>query len=262
MDQVFVGRTAESELLDEGLAAARAGSGRLFLVTGEPGIGKSRLTGEFTDRARASGARVAWGRCWEAGGAPAYWPWTDALETIVAHLGAEQISEALGKGVSDLGQILPRFGPASSDVAFDPDTARFRLFDAVVRLCRAAARDAPLVVVLDDVHVADSSSLLLLRYVCGQLHESGVLVIATYRDQELSAGHPFTGVLEHLLRERSTRRVQLRGLGDVAVAQFIEMATGRSATDRLVRRLRRQTEGNPLYLSEIVRLLEGEGTLQ
>ena len=138
----FVGRDAESAALDAGLEDARSGRGRLFLVAGEPGIGKSRLAAELTTRARDAGAQVAWGRCWEAGGAPPYWPWAEVLGVLVERVGVAELREALGPAADDLGQIVPALADGSDpDARLAPDTARFRLFDAVVRLCRVATVD-------------------------------------------------------------------------------------------------------------------------
>ena len=153
-------------------------------IAGDPGIGKSRLAAELTDRARASGAQVGWGRCWEAGGAPAYWPWAEVLTTLVDRIGPTELRERLGATTDDLAQIVPMLSSEAPDARLAPDAARFRLYEGVVRLCRLSTIDAPLVAVLDDVHVADPSSLLLLQFLAGHLGGMGVLVVATYRDAD------------------------------------------------------------------------------
>ena len=126
----FVGRTAELELLDGALAHAFAGRGRLVLIAGEPGIGKTRLVDELTLQARARGALVSVGRCWEAGGAPAYWPWLQALRMCIEETGAERVRSQIRSGASDLAQLLPElrvlFDDLPEPAGLDPDAARFR----------------------------------------------------------------------------------------------------------------------------------------
>ncbi len=216
----FVGRETENAALDAALGDAWSGRGRLFLVAGDPGIGKSRLAAELTDRARASGAQVGWGRCWEAGGAPAYWPWAEVLTTLVDRIGPTELRERLGATTDDLAQIVPMLSAEAPDARLAPDTARFRLYEAVVRLCRLSTIDAPLVAVLDDVHVADPSSLLLLQFLAGQLDGMGLLVVATYRDADAMGGG-FADVLAQLVRERNTTRLRLGGLDADGVAEVI-----------------------------------------
>jgi DNA-binding NarL/FixJ family response regulator len=256
----FVGREAESAALDEGLANAWSGRGRLFLVAGEPGIGKSRLAAELATRAREGGALVGWGRCWEAGGAPAYWPWAEVLTTLVDRVGVTGLRNRLGAMTDDLGQIVPVLADEAPDARLSPETARFRLYDAVVRLCRLATVDTPMVAVLDDVHVADPSSLLLLQFLAGHVDTMGLVVVATYRDAD-PTGDGFAEVLAQLVRERNTTRLRLGGLDADGVAEVIGAAVGVGPTPRLVARVRELTDGNPLYVGEAARLLASEGRL-
>ena len=256
----FVGRETENAALDAALGDAWSGRGRLFLVAGDPGIGKSRLAAELTDRARASGAQVGWGRCWEAGGAPAYWPWAEVLTTLVDRIGPTELRERLGATTDDLAQIVPMLSAEAPDARLAPDTARFRLYEAVVRLCRLSTIDAPLVAVLDDVHVADPSSLLLLQFLAGHLDGMGLLVVATYRDADAMGGG-FADVLAQLVRERNTTRLRLGGLDADGVAEVIGGATGIGPSQRLVAKVRELTDGNPLYVGEAARLLATEGRL-
>ena len=164
----FVGRAAELDVLDAALHRAEAGAGSIVLVAGEPGIGKSSLIDHFATTVRARGARVVWGRCWEAGGAPAYWPFVQAMRTIARDVGIETVRVWTESYGSELAQILPEvrtpLGDSTPSALLDPDTARFELFDAVASFLRTAASDSPLVVALDDVHGADTPSLLLLEF--------------------------------------------------------------------------------------------------
>src|SRR5207244_7657019 len=124
-----VGREHELEYGLQTLEDAFEGRGRLLLVAGEPGIGKSRLADELTEAARRRGFQVAWGRCWEAGGAPAYWPWVQSLRTLVRDLDAQALQEALATASADLSQLIPEvrsaLGAMPSPATQDPDSARF-----------------------------------------------------------------------------------------------------------------------------------------
>src|SRR5207244_5853233 len=142
--------------------------GRLVLLEGEPGIGKSHLADEFTRTARRRGAVVLGGRAWEAGGAPAYWPWVQALRAFVrdADPHAAELSELF---------------PAAREDAAEPEAARFRLFDAVASCLRDAAEARPIVLFLDDLQAADASSLLLLQFVARELSTMRLLILAAYR---------------------------------------------------------------------------------
>ena len=160
--------------LNESLAAfddARSGTGRLVLLTGEAGIGKSRLADELAAQAQARGATVLWGRCWEAGGAPAYWPWVQALRTYVRERDRDTLRRLLGAGIADLAHLLPDLRELFPDVQelhdLESEGARFRLFDAVATFLRNASEETPIVLVLDDLHVADAPSLLMLQFVAG-----------------------------------------------------------------------------------------------
>ena len=115
-ERTFVGRERE---LSQGLAVlddALAGLGRLFLIAGEPGIGKSRMADELAARARERGAQVVWGRCWEAGGAPAYWPWVQSLRSLIRHLNADELRAQMGAGAIDIAQLLPEVRGTLSDL--------------------------------------------------------------------------------------------------------------------------------------------------
>jgi DNA-binding SARP family transcriptional activator/tetratricopeptide (TPR) repeat protein len=265
-DRTFFGRTRELETLCVGLDQAIAGQGSLFLVSGEPGIGKSRLIDEFARHSGRAGIRVLSGRCWEAGGAPAYWPWCQSIRAYVRACDPELLAAELGSGAADIAELVPDVRERVASVpaparSRDPDTARFRLFDATAGFLRRAAAREPLVLVLDDLHAADTPSLVLLQFLARELAETRILVIAGYRDTELARGNPLTPALVALRRESVTRALPLSGLARDDVAQFIRLAAGSDAPESLVNAINAQTEGNPLFLGEVVRLLAQEGRL-
>src|ERR671918_2225084 len=200
----FVGRERELGTLTEGLEAVRAGSGRVFLLAGEPGVGKSRLADELAAMARQGGVRVLWGRCWEAGGAPAYWPWVQSIRALIRSRDPELVRKELAAGAGDVAQIVPEVREMVPGVeeppSLDPESSRFRLFDAVARFLVTAAEPDGLVLVLDDLHAADAPSLLLLRFLAGEIAESRLLVLGCYRDAELERHGPLSAAVVELAR--------------------------------------------------------------
>jgi tetratricopeptide (TPR) repeat protein len=262
---VFVGRDRELLELLDGLEQAASGRGRLMLLSGEPGIGKSRLADELASRARSRGYRVLWGRGWEDAGAPAYWPWVQALRAYLRSIEPDRLRHELGPGAADVAQMLPElrtlFPELSRPPDTDPESARFRLFDSTVTFLRNAATDHPLVIVIDDLQSADTASALLLRFLTTQLADMAVLIVGTYRDVELTPDHPLTAAIAELGREPVTRTLAIRGLEQEAVGRFIGAAINAAPKDHLVSAVWRETNGNPLFVGEAVRLLSAEGRL-
>ncbi len=262
----MVGRDGELGELLAGLDDVVSGSGRLFLLAGDPGIGKSRLAHEAAARARDRGFKVAWGRCWEAGGAPAYWPWVQSLRACVRGVGGEELRSQLGSGAPLVAQIVAEVAEILPDVRPPPpagaEADRFRLFDAVATFLRNAGAVQPLMLVLDDLHAADAPSILLLRFVARELGDARVLVLGAYRDLELDRGHPLTVALAELSREPAARHVPLSGLTEAAVARLVQEITGVMPRESVVAAVHRCTEGNPLFVGEVVRLLAAEGRLE
>ena len=254
----FVGRERELAELRAALAAARAGRGSCALITGEPGIGKSRLADEFATIARNEGVRVLWGRAWEAGGAPAYWPWVQSLRPLM--------SEAVAAGAvrpeqaALLAQVFPGVRPdgVGTRLNLDEEGVRFRLFEALGELLRAASGRQLTVLNIENGDAADTPSLLLLRFVGGILADIRALVLVTYRDVALARNHPLRPVIADLLRYPSTFRLTLRGLTVEDVGRYVEAALGRVPSDELVHLVHQDTEGNPLFVSEVAGLLAAE----
>ena len=263
---VFVGREAELGELRDAVDEARAGRGELVLLVGEPGIGKTRTAEELATYAQVNGMRVHWGRCHEAEGAPAYWPWAEAIRSYVREADPVGLAWELGSSAAEVARIVPELREQLGSVpeAGDPTTeeARFRLFDSVTTFLTAAARSRPMMIVLDDLHWADEPSLLLLRFLAGGLSDSGLLVVGTYRDIELGRHHPLTRTVSELAAAQRTHRVQLRGLGEPAIERYVEMSTGAPAPPGLAATVLERTEGNPFFATELVRLLASEGNLE
>jgi DNA-binding SARP family transcriptional activator len=261
----FVGRERELAELSAGLNDAFAGHGRVYLLAGEPGIGKSRLAEEVVDRARAAGSRVLIGRCWEAGGAPAFWPWVQALRAYVRGTDAAILRTQLGAGAGDIANLLPELRGLFPDLGvpttLQSDSARFRLFSAVSAFLVAAAETAPLTLVLDDLHASDEPSLLLLEFLTRSVGDARILVVAAYRDVDPTVREPLSAALAELAREPVTRRLVLSGLQQREVARIIERIAGEVPGEGLVEAIYLETEGNPFFAGEIVRLLAPQGHL-
>ncbi|HZR80810.1 MAG TPA: AAA family ATPase [Candidatus Binatia bacterium] len=258
----LIGREREMGDLRVALDAALAGRGRVVLVGGEPGIGKTRLASALAAEAEARGVPVWWGRGWEDGSAPAFWPWNAALRRAIDKLGPEKFASAAGPWASDLAHVFPvlrdRDPALLQSASWESDRARFRLFDIVSRFVAAVAKPAGLVVVLDDVHWADRSSLKLLEFIAADAHDSRVLVVATYRDTDVQPDGPFAATLSRLAGEPSTRRLSLGSLGREDCARWVSFAGCESDAAVLGDALYRETGGNAFFVAEIVQLLTSE----
>ena len=262
----FVGRERELAKLRRALDAALEGRGSFYLIGGEPGIGKSRLADEVSREARVRGALVLWGRCWEAGGAPAYWPWVQALRAHIAEASDQALRAQVGPRGSEVSQVLPelrqRLPDLSAPSSPQSEGARFRLFDATTEFIRRAAADVPIVLVLDDLHAADTPSLLMLRFVAAEVGDASILILGTYRDVEIGPHHPLDVTLNELSRQQASRVIRLQGLDESQVSRLIESGAGTTPSRKAVAAIHRGTAGNPLFVGELVQLLVTEDRLE
>ncbi len=263
--RAFVGREHELAELDAHLAAAAAGHGGLVLLGGEPGVGKTRLLDELAARAHRRGMTALWGRCWEEGGAPPYWPWVQVLRAELRRENPERLLADVGVQSALLSAIIPELAgrvlPPSSDAAAGLDSVhrRFALFDAVAACFRSMASRGPLLLLLDDVHAADPPSLRLLAFLARELRGTPVLVVCAHRDAEVRSAPAVAEALAQAARDGVA--VPLAGLPERDVARFVETRSGVRASPTMVSALHRQTGGNPFFLDEVVRLLVAEGRL-
>jgi tetratricopeptide (TPR) repeat protein len=264
----FVGRKRELAELSRGLADIAAGHSHLFLLSGEPGIGKTRLADEFGRLAVAQGVRVIWGRCWAGAGAPPYWPWIQVVSACLADTDAEQRSAILGSEATpqvaqDIAQLLPELRGAHPTPRLrgsqptDPEQARFQLFESVATVLKNVARIQPLVIVIDDLHDADHPSLVLLKFIAGHSKGTRILMLATYRDTDVRQSQELTGLIGDLSREGHL--LLIPGLSEAEVGQFVASSWGRNAEAKLVADLYQSTDGNPLFVDGVVRLMVAEG---
>ncbi|MFB3118911.1 MAG: AAA family ATPase, partial [Stenotrophomonas maltophilia] len=244
-----------------------AGHGRLVMLAGEPGIGKTRIAQELAFRADAQGVVVLWGRCVDEEGAPPYWPWIQPLRAYIQQAGAEQLSVEMGRGAATIAGIVAelrdKLPGLETPPDLEPEAARFRLFDSISTFLKNASQSQPIMLVLDDLHWADRSSLLLLQFLAPEIAGSSLLVIGTYRDVELSRQHPLSETLAQLSRSAGGRfqRVLLRGLDQENTGLLIQAGAGIEPTTGLVEALYAHTEGNPFFMTEVIKLLSESGEL-
>jgi predicted ATPase len=261
--QFLIGREKELDQLAAGLAEARAGRGSLFLVTGVPGIGKTRLAEAISEQAEAEGMLALWGRCWENPGAPAYWPWTQALRALIEARDTAALERELGGGADWIAEIVPELRGRLAGIeplgSLRSEQARFALFDAVTTFLRNVSASDPLLIVLDDLHAADRESLALLDFIVRSLSEGPVVVTAAY--QEAAARErPEVKKLFGSLGIKG-RHVALGAVGEEQVGLIVAEEIGSTPPPELVSALYATTEGNPFFAGEVTRLLAAEGQL-
>jgi class 3 adenylate cyclase/tetratricopeptide (TPR) repeat protein len=262
----YVGRSNERDLLREEWKRAAIGERRLVLIGGEPGIGKTRISKELALEAHAEGAIVLYGRCDSEALIP-YQPFVEALRQYVTSCPAGELRDQIEDAGAEVVRLVPELSEKlpglDSDGAGDPEAVRFRLFRSVSRLLGDAAGLAPVLIVLDDLHWADTPTLALLKHVV-RGEPAPVLVVATYRDVEVGRQHPLAEVLALLRREHLGERMSLRGLSEGEVVSFIAAAAEHELDEpghMFARALHAETQGNPFFIEEILLHLVESGQL-
>ncbi|OBB66365.1 BTAD domain-containing putative transcriptional regulator [Mycobacterium sp. 852014-50255_SCH5639931] len=254
----FVGRGHELERLSSAWQTALAGGTNAMLIAGEPGVGKTRLAGEWSRQAYDQGALVIYGRCDEDLGAP-YQPFAEALRSLVPCLGAGGLRGL--RGVEALLTLAPGLADLLPDLAAptraDPDTERYALFDAVVALLAMASASAPVVLILDDLHWAAKPTLLLLRHLLRFGEHARMQIIGTYRSTDLDRSHPLAAMLADLHRDGTANRLSLSGLDEDDVTAYVAEAGYND--EELARALASVTGGNPFFLIEALRHVDESG---
>jgi len=262
---IFVGREPELRQLQSALQDALKGQGGLRMLVGEPGSGKTRTTEQLVTSARLQHFQVLQGRCYEGEGAPAFWPW---VQMIRSYLDTCNPTEVLAdkSGAAAIAEVVPeiraRMGVLEAPPPLEPAQARFRLFESVTAFLRNASRTKPLLLILDDLHWADAPSLLLLVFLARELRSARMLVVGTFRDIALARHHPLARALGDLARLGVGDRIPLGGLSEADVARCIEISTRSTPSPALVKTVYTQTEGNPFFVSEVIKLLTSEGRLK
>ncbi|WP_269107185.1 BTAD domain-containing putative transcriptional regulator [Mycobacterium paraintracellulare] len=254
----FVGRGRELEGLLSAWQGALTGCVRTVLIAGEPGVGKTRLAGEWSQRAYEMGAVVLYGRCDEDLGAP-YQPFAEALRALVPCMGAGRLRGL--RGIEALLPLVPGLADAVPDLAppahADPDTERYALFDAAVALLEIASASAPVLLILDDLHWAAKPTLLLLRHLLRFGDHARVQIVGTYRSTDLDRSHPLAAMLADLHRDGTANRLNLGGLDEDDVTTYVTEAG--YDDEELAHALASVTAGNPFFLIEALRHVDESG---
>ncbi|WP_434093041.1 helix-turn-helix transcriptional regulator [Streptomyces lasiicapitis] len=253
---VFVGRSAELTALGEALSRADAGEPRALFVGGEAGVGKTRLIQEFLGRAAAGGAVVALGGCVEVGAdALPYHPVSTALRSLRRQLGAE-LDAAVAGQEGELARLLPELG--EMDRGRLETDGRARLFELTVRLLERLAADRTLVLVLEDLHWADRSTRELLSYLLRALTDSRLLIVATYRVDDLHRRHPLRPALAEYERLHTVTRLELLRFDRAEVRRQLAAIRGEAPPEQVLDRIFDRSEGNAFFVEELAcSILEG-----
>ncbi|MGH4029160.1 helix-turn-helix transcriptional regulator [Actinomycetota bacterium Odt1-20B] len=257
---VFVGRSAELTALSEDLARADTGEPRALFVGGEAGVGKTRLVQEFLRRAEADGAVVAVGGCVETGAdALPYHPVSTALRSLRRKLGAE-LDAAVAGQEGELARLLPELG--EMDRGRPESDGRARLFELTARLLERLTEDRTLVLVLEDLHWADRSTRELLSYLLRALTDSRLLIVATYRADDLHRRHPLRPALAEYERLRTVTRLELLRFDRAEVRRQLAAIRGEAPDEQVVDRVFARSEGNAFFVEELAcSILEGSRSI-
>ena len=260
---VFVGRAPELDRLCRALEEARAGHSTTHLVGGEAGIGKTRLVDEFLARARAAGAVTLSGNCMQLGetGLP-YAPFVAALRLLVRTLPPERLDEVIGPGRAELAHLLPDLGPparSTADASGTTAAAQARLFEIVYGVLRRLAEERPVVLVLEDMHWADASTLDLFRFLVRSAGDERLLFVITFRSDEMHRRHPLRPLLAELERLDPVGNFELDAFDSAELAEQVSAITGSEPPPRLVETLMARSGGNPFFAEEL--LAAGEAGL-
>jgi class 3 adenylate cyclase/tetratricopeptide (TPR) repeat protein len=261
----FVGREVERAELRRCLDRASHGRGALVMIGGEPGVGKTRLAEELAAEARQRGLLALTGHCYEMEGAPPYIPFVEILEATARVVPAAALREALGDAAPEVAKLMPELRRLFPDIAvpleLPPEQERRYLFNCMLEFIERAGRAQPLFLVLEDLHWADDSTLLLLQHIAQRLSEIPVLILGTYRDVELDVARPLARALEELLRQRLAHDLALKRLPEAGVEAMLRALSGQEPPTPLVQAVYRETEGNPFFVEEVFHHLAAEGKL-
>jgi DNA-binding CsgD family transcriptional regulator/tetratricopeptide (TPR) repeat protein len=238
-----------------------AGRRQTVLISGEPGIGKTRCVQALADVAEDQGALVLWGHCREDAAAPPYWPWVQILRAYVDASSLDEVRLNMGAAAKDIAALVPELLDLSQPThqvpgaATDSSPARFRTFDAIRQFFHQATQQVPITLILDDLHWADTPSLSLLEFLNQELLNSRLLIVTAYRDADASSKSPLQRTLGGLIRDPGVERVHLAGLSQSAIGQVAERLCDVTLSDAAVKLIYQRTDGNPFFAIELIKVL-------
>jgi class 3 adenylate cyclase/tetratricopeptide (TPR) repeat protein len=262
----MVGRGNEFAQLQQQWNLAQQGRAHLVLLSGEPGVGKTRLAKEVMEYAQSSGAPILRGGCYEYEATTPYLPFVEALRDWVHASSAENLRATLGDTAPEIAKLAPeietKLGALPPNPILSPNEERLRLFDNVARFLQTLAAPRGLLILLDDLHWADQGTINLLHYLLRHLRTDRVLLLGAYREVELDRAHPLADALIEWNRERLATRVSLARLSRADTGALVAALFGQETiSDEFVRVLYRETEGNPFFIEEVVKSLIEQGQI-
>ena len=246
-----------------GLWANATSGARAVILAGEPGIGKTRLAGELARAVQDEGALVLYGRC-DDGLAVPYQPFVEALRPVAQAIGLGRLRDELGRLAPDLTRLWPELEALGEPFHTDPETGRYRLFEAVTALLEVATREQRALLVLEDLHWAAQPTLLMLRHLIRSERPLGALVVGTCRERELAPDHPLPRLLADLQRDASATSMRIGGLDERAIGALLEAAAGHALDEpgrAFARVLQSETGGNPFFIREVLAHLVESGAV-
>ena len=261
----YVGRVAERTRLLDLVGRVAGGVGGLVLISGEAGAGKSRLASEALDEAQRQGLNVLTGACLDMAVPPPYQPLIDQLEQAARQISRERMREILGENAPEVATLMPSLRQRYRDIARTPDLPpeqeRRYVLHGIREFLQRAARIRPQVLLYEDLHWADESTLLLLEHLAAELVAERILVIGTYRSTDLAPERPFARSLAHLARLRDVTEILLPPLDREDIAQLLHDQVGSTPPGALVDLVYAESDGNPFFAEETVRHLLETGRL-
>lgn len=255
----LIGREAEVSAIQKGIEAVTEGSGRLLVVAGEPGVGKTRLSQDAMLACQERGFVVATGRCYEPHRSVPYYPFLEALSSLYG-VAPAPVREQIPTRWPHVMRLLPeRPGDALPATSASPQEEQQRLFWAVTGFVQAISETVPVALLLDDLHWADDASLELLQHLVRHTRAHRVLLLGTYRDVEIGRQHPLGRSLRDLEREHLVERIPVRRLGHEGTARMISDILEQNLSDEFTELVYRHTDGHPLFVREVLRALIERG---
>ncbi len=262
----LVGRGNEQQQLQQHWANAQQARGQLVLLSGEPGVGKTRLAQELVAHAQRSGATLLRGGCYEYEATTPYLPFVEAFREWTRRQSADQLRSALGATAPEIAKLAPeieaKLGVLAPNTPLSPSEERMRLFDNAARFLQGLAAERGLLVFIDDVHWADQGTLSLLHYLLRHLRNDRVLFLVAYREIELDRAHPLASALVEWNRERLGTRIALGRLTRADTGTLLATLFGvANVSDDFIAALYRETEGNPFFIEEVIKSLIEQGQI-
>jgi tetratricopeptide (TPR) repeat protein len=262
----LVGRQTELQILRKHWLEAQQSHAQLVLISGEPGVGKTRLANELTAYARLHGASVFQGGCYEYEAKVPYLPFTEALSDWVHAQTAEDLEAQVGDSATELAKLAPeietRLGPLPPNPSLGADQERLRMFDHFARFLQNLSTEKGLLLFIDDLHWADRGTLSLTHYLLRRLRNERLLILGGYREVELDRAHPLAASLVEWNRERLATRVQLGRLLKADCAELLaSMFEQEEISSEFVDAIFQETEGNPFFIEEVVKSLVDQGQI-